>query len=636
MHIRDFIGPSERVREFFRRCNVEKFAVGDCIEILACPVDAWKYGNARIELQDDLFDLPLDLRRLASAYGTKHRSKKNTVRLYVRELGPSFIDDSTLKLSLGLTRYFDVLAFQEELLEAKSPSDSLRRAYDCSFNDPQGAKAPHILGVEATAVTKDNMLVLGLRSGRVDWYPHTWSVSFEEQVSPKDRKAGNELLFRTASRGANEEYLGRDSKVVQERSARFFSVFLKYDVLNFSLCSHVEIPMSFSELLSRWREAQPDPEFEDLQAVGLELEGLAELVLPDRCLLGLHRPGRGAWHPTSRYRILKLMLHRWGYDRVLAALKAAKPLRPIHPERSPILAEIGIHDPTGKGVQWKFAHKQDGHLLIVGRSGTGKSSVIRKIIAEARATDAFVTVVDPKGDLTDIEFASTHGLRKIQVNDALPFNPLELPTLKRLGPEATATDLGRVLRESCGLSAKEGLLLRELVQGAYELQGIRQADPNSWNGPTPKWNVGELLDLVRRDPAGSLKSKLRSVILAPGLYDLSELANSGTILDLRDATENLASAAVGILFLAAYEMACYGREEYTVLILDEAHRFKRLSDLELILREGRHHDVALIMATQIAVDLGQEVPRLAQRVKTIRHGVLKIGARPGPSVTLQP
>lgn len=232
------------------------------------------------------------------------------------------LDDHSLKLHFIRTWYFNVVGLHEILLKDNSTEAvRLRSFYAPSCLKPDEAKVPNIACVHAVATTSDNMLIVGLRRRNLDYHGHKWSVSFEEQVWEEDQQEPNDkdLPFNAAARGANEEFLGRGSKIVLKENVRLLSLFLEYSILNLTYCAHVEIPLSFQDLVHRWRDAHADPEFEDLQPVSCDLEPLAGMLLSERCPLGLDGPGGGAWHPTSRYRLLKFMLYKWGYDNVVAS-----------------------------------------------------------------------------------------------------------------------------------------------------------------------------------------------------------------------------------------------------------------------------------------------------------------------------
>jgi hypothetical protein len=121
----------------------------------------------------------------------------------------------------------------------------------------------------------------------------------------------------------NEEFLTHDQ--IGPDSCRLLAVVLESRILNPALIAYLRVPLSSAEIHRQWqmsRQQTADPEAEALDFIPLDLDALARLALSERWV---GRTGTGLWHPTSRYRIIAVMLAEFGADRTERALESLAP-----------------------------------------------------------------------------------------------------------------------------------------------------------------------------------------------------------------------------------------------------------------------------------------------------------------------
>lgn len=286
---------------------------------------------------------------------------------------------------------------------------------------------------------------------------------------------------------------------------------------------------------------------------------------------------------------------------------------------------VGKDVASGKTTAWRLADRQNSHLLVFGESGTGKTTVLNNVIAGSHDQGAVVVFVDPKTEWSELStLAAKHHMTCVTVRSCLPWNPLDFPGLYQTGPNKAASELADVFTDGCGLSKGEGYLLKDLIEKAYEMAGWRNGYQGS-TGAIPRWeNLTLLLETAQENPnARRLGMKLGQVLSAPGPFNLRELGKTGAVLGLKDCTDSLKKVSTALLFASSYQHACFGRDEYTVLVLDEAHRFGGLRILETISREGRDFNTALVLSTQGEQDVGEDVAKNMRKLQTIRWGELR-------------
>lgn len=136
-----------------------------------------------------------------------------------------------------------------------------------------------------------------------------------------------------------------------------------------------------------------------------------------------------------------------------------------------------------KRVQIDSSKTVNGHMLIVGMSGAGKTTMLRKMIKEmvdsATNKDQFrIHIFDPHGDI-DIEGCSSvmfseqtnHGLNPLRVDPDPHFGGLR----KRV--QGFVSTMNRVMRQ---LGGKQEACLRNVLYDLYALHGFKQDDPSTW------------------------------------------------------------------------------------------------------------------------------------------------------------
>lgn len=133
-------------------------------------------------------------------------------------------------------------------------------------------------------------------------------------------------------------------------------------------------------------------------------------------------------------------------------------------------------------VAWNSLSGVNGHVLLVGMSGAGKTYRLRKMIRQMQETSdgkpLRFHVFDVHGDI-DIEGASavmfseqtTYGMNPLRVNPHPHFGGIR----KRV--QGFINTINRVMR---ALGPKQEAALRNILYDIYARHGFRQDDPHSW------------------------------------------------------------------------------------------------------------------------------------------------------------
>ena len=129
----------------------------------------------------------------------------------------------------------------------------------------------------------------------------------------------------------------------------------------------------------------------------------------------------------------------------------------------------------------------NSHLLIAGGSGTGKTTMLKKIIQYLQAQQKMVVIIDFHGDM-EVEGENT--IKFTPSNSKNAINPFELEKDSEKGgvkiqAEAIRTMLGTYFFDKGRISKKQENALEKLIEATYNAKGIFQDDEKTWDLEIP-------------------------------------------------------------------------------------------------------------------------------------------------------
>lgn len=136
-----------------------------------------------------------------------------------------------------------------------------------------------------------------------------------------------------------------------------------------------------------------------------------------------------------------------------------------------------------KQVQIDTTKTANGHGLVIGMSGAGKTTMLKKMVADMQKTapnpdNLRISVFDPHGDIY-ID-GSDQLIFSEQTNYGL--NPLKIDPDPHFGGirkcvQSFISNMNRVMRQ---LGGKQEACLRNILYDLYTLHGFKQDDPSTW------------------------------------------------------------------------------------------------------------------------------------------------------------
>jgi len=297
------------------------------------------------------------------------------------------------------------------------------------------------------------------------------------------------------------------------------------------------------------------------------------------------------------------------------------------------------------------------HMYVIGKTGTGKSTLLETLIVQDILADRGVALLDPHGDLVERVLGQVPTDRipdvvYFNVPDAanpVAFNPLDwvpedkrslaasgmLQAFKKLWPDYWGPRLEHVLRNAILtlVEQREATLadilrlvsdatFRKAIASGLANQRLREFWLKEFDQYTRNYRADSIAPIQSKVGAFLADPRLNAILTQPkSAFDLRRVIDEGKILLVNLAKGRIGedgSSLLGSLLVSRLELAALSRADAPeelrrdfFIYLDEFHTFTTLS-LATMLAELRKYRVSLIMAHQY----------LAQLEPDVRHAVL--------------
>ena len=309
----------------------------------------------------------------------------------------------------------------------------------------------------------------------------------------------------------------------------------------------------------------------------------------------------------------------------------APPEPPVMPEVAAATSSLKVFlGPSDRNepVHWEPGRLNNGHFIIVGGSGAGKTETIRCLAAELDQQDYPVLMIDFHGDMA----TETGRLRtfKVQEDSETYFNPLELdPEFDEITPLRASSDfVDAIIINVPGMGVQQKGNLKDIIRNAFDTTGIT-SDRSTWSKAVPFKEIERAISSSDDKDVQKLKAYLRDVFdydLFHGSEKISigEIIHGGiTHINLRPLPEPLRSLYADLLLRRLYySLQAQGeiargdisdKERFLIfVIVDEAKLLVTQKDnikavLNKFATEMRKYGVGLILASQLIEHFNDEI-----------------------------
>jgi hypothetical protein len=293
-----------------------------------------------------------------------------------------------------------------------------------------------------------------------------------------------------------------------------------------------------------------------------------------------------------------------------------------------------------------------GHMYVIGKTGTGKSTLIANMIISDIREGRGVALIDPHGDLAErvLDFVPKERIKDViyfnpgDLEYPIAFNPLEkcspysqhlvtsglISVFKKIWPEFWGPRLEHILRHSIfTLLEYPGATLldlpRLLTNKDFRFMVLKlvtnQQVREFWFSEFEKysaWLRSEAISPILNKVGQFLTSlPLRNIVGQPeNTFNLREVMDSGKILIVNLAKGQIGEdncALLGAMLVTKIQLAALSRADMPeekrksfYLYVDEVHNFFTLS-FAGILSEARKYGLSLVLAHQYLDQLDEEM-----------------------------
>lgn len=281
---------------------------------------------------------------------------------------------------------------------------------------------------------------------------------------------------------------------------------------------------------------------------------------------------------------------------------------------------------AGDQVIWE-PHKPGALLnnfgfLVSGDPGSGKTQILKALIADVSAINLPVCIFDFKNDYSEKAFAEKHGFTVYNVNRrGLPFNPLDLtPDDKgEVQPIRHIHELSSILDRIFGLGDQQEAQLRAALRRVYEDCGIQTDAWQEVSGLPVAPTFPAVVRILEADPrTQTLRNRLSPLFdlglfpeRAEGDQSFESLIAARSVLDLHELPSDKIKAAISeFMIVRLHGYILKGEQPRSLrrlLVFDEAWRVKGSIRLQELAREGRAFGVGIVIGTQFPGDIPEEL-----------------------------
>jgi len=263
------------------------------------------------------------------------------------------------------------------------------------------------------------------------------------------------------------------------------------------------------------------------------------------------------------------------------------------------------------------------HLLIVGKSGAGKSQTTGAVLNELKIQEIPFLILDFQGEYISPDLTNSKGETFEEVTNSIEFdpslgmdiNPLEV-SFDRRGQKSSFMNniyqVSGILKQVFGLGDIQHPVLKDAIKRAYYEKGFSVNDRDTWNNEPPAfqdiWEVLEFMEQNEGINVRNLKYRIEPLfennIFTSGnsSFSIEEMLSQNSIVNLSTlpTPEIMKSVARFILQSIYNRMLAEGPSKKIKLyvVIDEAHKLSYDQTLTDLIREARKYGVGFILASQ--------------------------------------
>jgi len=273
------------------------------------------------------------------------------------------------------------------------------------------------------------------------------------------------------------------------------------------------------------------------------------------------------------------------------------------------------------------------HLLIVGKSGAGKSQTTSSMLYELNKQNIPFLILDFQGEYISSGLTNSNNESFMEVTNSVEFdpslgmdiNPLELSIDRSKGQKLSFMNnvyqVSGILKQIFGLGDIQHPILKDAIIRAYYENGFSVKDRSTWDNEPPAfqdiWEVLEFMEKNEGMNVRNLKYRIEPLfennifVSSDESFSIEEMLSQNSIVNLSTlpTPEIMKSVARFILQSVYNRMLSEGpsKEIKLYVVIDEAHKLSYDQTLTDLIRVARKYGVGFILASQSVRDFATVV-----------------------------
>jgi len=283
---------------------------------------------------------------------------------------------------------------------------------------------------------------------------------------------------------------------------------------------------------------------------------------------------------------------------------------------------LGIDITTSKDAFWDPYNTinpkrlLNQHLLIVGKSGSGKSETTKSILYELDRQTVPAIIFDFQGEYASGDFREVVNPQIFDVMDGLPINPFEIPIDPRTNKKRRPVEMMFRLADTInsvfpGCGDIQLGKLREAIKECYVQAGFDMNSPAPDDRDPPTLEIlSGILDNWSSEMGGQIRNLqvrlqplFESGIFKKGRakYSFEDLFKKTTVILLTAGIKDLMLAASRFLLEKIYSAMLIQGISKTLRVMvsvDEAHKLCNDPKITDLIKEARKYGLGLVLSSQ--------------------------------------
>jgi DNA phosphorothioation-dependent restriction protein DptH len=291
---------------------------------------------------------------------------------------------------------------------------------------------------------------------------------------------------------------------------------------------------------------------------------------------------------------------------------------------------LGTNTVTGKPAYWnpyttKPRKLSNQHVLVVGKSGAGKSETTKALVWELSRRDVPSIIFDYQGEYASGDFFEAIQPQVFDVMKGLPINPFEIPIDPLTGRKRPYIEMVFRLSDTLnsvfsGSGDIQMGTLREAIDLCYKQNGFDRDNSESWKNEPPTL---EMLELVLGQMAADRGAQIKNLqvrlqpLFKSGIFrkkkaefEFEDLFKKTTVILLTAGIKDLMLAASRFILEKVYSamlMAGVSKKLRVMAVVDEAHKLCGDETVTALIKEARKYGLGIILSSQETRDFHPSV-----------------------------